>query len=228
MIFRFPIWPLLAAGVMAGMILPVHAQTMKHGRAIFFTGEQSGAVSNAPAPSLLPQPPSLPKFEAVTGSGIDLSGAAPALPRVVMPAMSAADAERLKDAADKQKNWALMTPEEIFGLPTPEKIMGVDPKDRNQTAADRYYERQQHLEKARTNGAAMFRRSDQNTGADSLSRIPDLFSTAIENGNNQEQPAERFFGDPPNSSASRGSSNPKPVNSFFSSAFSPAATAPAR
>ncbi len=43
---------------------------------------------------------------------------------------------------DKQKNWALMTPEEILGVPTAEKILGIPDADQNLSVTERYFKRQ--------------------------------------------------------------------------------------
>lgn len=66
---------------------------------------------------------------------------------------SAAETRRIKEALDRKKNWAFLTPEEIYGVQTPEELMhltefgqdgaAVEPK----TALERYLERR---EKSRT------------------------------------------------------------------------------
>src|SRR5438552_16645554 len=110
MIFRFSRLILLIVCATVGGILPAHAQKLRHGQPIFFAPAQDGSVSNTPTPSMLPRSPALPTFQTIEPRFDVMT--APASPRVMMPAFSAAEVARLKEAADRQKNWALMTPEE--------------------------------------------------------------------------------------------------------------------
>ena len=54
---------------------------------------------------------------------------------------------------DKQKNWALMTPEEILGVPTAEKILGIPDVDQNLSVTERYFKRQDRLRNASATNA---------------------------------------------------------------------------
>lgn len=235
MIFRFssPKLSLLIVLAMLTAVSPAHAQTLRHGQRIFFSTEQSDTVSNTPAPtpSLLPQPPSLPKFETATTPQFALP--APTVTPMMVPTFSAAQAAQIKEAADKQKNWALMTPEEIFGVPTPEKMLGVDEKDRNQTTVERYYERQN---RAKTNGTSAYYqgyRNDPNNPDnpnkedDMMSRNRGLFSDVADNPNSGNREPNQFFGSD-NSAAPRGNSGQRTMNSLFPSAFESTATTPVR
>jgi len=66
---------------------------------------------------------------------------------------SAAETKLIKEALDRKKNWAFLTPEEIYGVQTPEEVMqltefgrdgaAVEPKN----SVERYLER---MEKSRT------------------------------------------------------------------------------
>ena len=54
---------------------------------------------------------------------------------------------------DQQKNWALMTPEEILGVPTAEKILGIPDADQNLSVTERYFKRQDRLRNASATNA---------------------------------------------------------------------------
>jgi hypothetical protein len=77
------------------------------------------------------------------------------LPQFPQPAISPALARQLQLQLDKRNNWALMTPEEIFGLPMQEKIPGITDRDafgqpKDESVVARFYERQDQS-RARTN-----------------------------------------------------------------------------
>lgn len=67
------------------------------------------------------------------------------LPGSQRPMMSPADAAQRQKAMDDQKNWTLMTPEQILGIPTPEKVLGIaDPnEDPKLSPSERFLQRNQ-------------------------------------------------------------------------------------
>src|SRR6185369_6908692 len=217
MIFRFSRLLLLAACLATGTILPANAQKMRHGQPIFFSTEPVDTTSNNPTPSLLPRSPVLPQFGPAPGPNIDFPAVTPPPPRLMVPAISAAEAAKLKAAADTQNNWALMTPEEILGVPTPEKVLGVEAgRDRNETAVDRYYERQQRKENFRTNKPAMYGRERD----DAATKPSPLFPDMINNNNQNEMPtSEPFSSGAPNSAGSRALADNSRMHTLFPSAF---------
>jgi hypothetical protein len=77
------------------------------------------------------------------------------LPVPPQQAVSPAEVQRMQRRFDEQRNWALLTPEQILGLPTPEQILGVPDRDgfgrpKNETVLEQYYEREGQL-RTRTN-----------------------------------------------------------------------------
>ena len=77
------------------------------------------------------------------------------LPAPLPPAISPGQARQMQQLLDEQKNWALLTPEQILGPPTREKILGIADRDafgqpKNETGMMQYLERQEQL-RARTN-----------------------------------------------------------------------------
>ena len=149
----------LACALMAVVSL-AHAQAvMRRGQSIIFSSPDDDAVvSNVP--SLSPKPPVLSGFAgAVQAPEINFNGspqAAP-LPAPSAPVVSTAETSQLERLLDERKNWTMLTPEEILGLPTPEKMLGIPDRDStspldNETVAERFYERQENLSNANTNG----------------------------------------------------------------------------
>lgn len=75
------------------------------------------------------------------------------------PIPSPEQAAQMQQQLDKEKNWALLTPEEILGVPTAEKIFGL-PETNAEGQLDngseslelRFLEREQQRDKATTNG----------------------------------------------------------------------------
>jgi hypothetical protein len=88
-------------------------------------------------------------FEVFNASD-SFSGTMTPQPRRALP--SAAETKRLRESLDRKKNWAFLTPEEIYGVQTPEEMLhmpeygkdgeAVEPK----TSLERYLER---MEKSR-------------------------------------------------------------------------------
>jgi hypothetical protein len=60
------------------------------------------------------------------------------------PAISGSQARRLQKNAEDQKNWALLTPEEILGVTSPEEILASDTQDKeHKSPSERFLARQQ-------------------------------------------------------------------------------------
>jgi hypothetical protein len=58
--------------------------------------------------------------------------------------ISGSRSRRLEKAAEDQKNWALLTPEEILGVTSPEEILANDSQDKeHQSPSERFLARQQ-------------------------------------------------------------------------------------
>jgi hypothetical protein len=149
---------LLAAGTALAVAYAAQAQHAgrRPGQAILFSSADDKDVSSN-MPSLAAKPPGMLDFaNAVQSPGAksDVAPETELLPPQT-PAISPAQAQQMQRLLDKRKNWALLTPEEIFGLPTPEKILHVPERDafgqpKNETVVEKFYERQERL-RARTN-----------------------------------------------------------------------------
>jgi len=60
------------------------------------------------------------------------------------PAISSSHARRLQKNAEDQKDWALLTPEEILGVTSPEEILASDTQDKeHKSPSERFLARQQ-------------------------------------------------------------------------------------
>jgi hypothetical protein len=60
------------------------------------------------------------------------------------PVISSSEARRLQKNAEDQKNWALLTPEEILGVTSPEEILASDTQDKeHKSPSERFLARQQ-------------------------------------------------------------------------------------
>jgi hypothetical protein len=151
---------LLLAIVVSAGVFSASAQRQKplSFQPILFSSPGSQSVqTNLPplAPKLMESPnlenvaPAPTPFD-LDGPPIDLPAAAKS------PVISRADAVRLRNLVDRQKNWMLLTPAEIFGVDTPEKILGIQERDaagrpKNPTALERYTERRNQALPAYTN-----------------------------------------------------------------------------
>ena len=72
--------------------------------------------------------------------------------------LSREESEQMQKNLDNQRNWTLMTPEEIMNVPTAAKIMGLPDPDQNLSADERYMKRQdQQRGAAATNGMSRAR-----------------------------------------------------------------------
>jgi hypothetical protein len=134
---------------------------------LFETHEPHGPEGLKPGPSFFTSGKPLPMFDILPGSQPP-------------PPISPEQAMRMQKFEDDQKNWTLLTPEEILGVPNEAKILGVpDPDaDKNLTATERYLNRLDAEDRAvsatnalREQNAALLDGSGQNadgSGADSL------------------------------------------------------------
>ena len=144
------------------------------GQAIIFSSPDGEDVSSN-LPSLTAKPPELLDLaNAVPSPGANSDAAAPG--RAAGSAASPADFPRPSATSaatlDEQKNWAMMTPEEILGLPTQKKILGVTDRDafgrpKDESAVMQYFNRQDQSQ-SRTN--------DGHFGAADLSARHDLLN----------------------------------------------------
>jgi hypothetical protein len=152
---------LLIAGVALAVASPAQAQRAgrRPGQAIVFSSTDEENVSSNTL-SLAPKPPSLLDFANTIQSPDSKPGAAPEtdLPPGPPPAISPAQVQRLQRRLDEQKNWALMTPEQILNPPTTEKMLHLQERDafgqpKNETVEEQYYARQNQL-RVRTNNVS--------------------------------------------------------------------------
>jgi len=123
-------------------------------------------------PSLAAKPPGLMDFANAVQSPVASFGDAPETAPLPAPPppISPAQVQQMQRLLDERKNWALLTPEEIFGLPAPEKIPGRPDRDafgrpKSGTVVMQYYERQEQL-RVRTN--------DYSFGAETLAAHGDF------------------------------------------------------
>ena len=89
------------------------------------------------------------------------------LPGAVRPQpLSPEQVRQMQKKFEEQRNWTLLTPEEIMGLPSAEKIMGLPEPNKNLTPEQRYLKREeQRRGAAATNGlmrAGAFGGPDEN------------------------------------------------------------------
>ena len=155
-------WRLLLAVAVAAGVSPAVAQGMAGGGQPILLSAPEGDTGLTYTPSLTPKAPGMPDFsDTIRAPGFDLN--APAniepLPPPTMRAISPAEAARLQAMRDKNRNWPMMTPEEIMGIPTPEKILGLAESDagskpQKKSAVGGYYERQAQRQHSRTNASA--------------------------------------------------------------------------
>ena len=90
--------------------------------------QNGGAAPNAP--SLTPagtKPPSFIDNVEAPPSGFNFDS--PSSQPPPMSAAPSAEDQRLQKVLQERQNWALMTPEEIFGVKTPEEIFGIQKRD---------------------------------------------------------------------------------------------------
>lgn len=157
----------LPALAVAGLALAADAQQPSAARqsaGIQFTEPSSPVVSTNQSepkdklPDLRGLNSSVRKPFELFNAGDSFSGAM-APPPVRRAPPSAADAKRMKEALDRKKNWAFLTPEEIYGVKSPDEMLdGPDgePKEAK-TSIERYIER---MENARVSAVSNQMNSD--------------------------------------------------------------------
>ncbi len=125
------------------MVLSAGAQ--QDGRSIIFSTPQNNDTF-ATTPSLTPQTPDQQDFASQFQAPSDfLKTTTPVqqLPAPQPQAISPAAQERIRQSRENQRDWAFMTPEEIFGVAEPETdALGQEKK---QTPMERYLARQDQL-----------------------------------------------------------------------------------
>jgi hypothetical protein len=141
----------LASPLVAILAAALSAGAQPAGQAIIFSSPQNTNAS-ASTPSLSPPTPDQPNFaDELQAPKLLLQSQLPAqpLPLSQPQGISPAGQERMKQWREDQKNWALMTPEEIFGMTSPEtNATGLE---KNQTQFERYLERQKRSQTSDTN-----------------------------------------------------------------------------
>ena len=131
------------------VVLSVGAQP--GGRSIIFSSPQSSNTL-VRTPSLSPQTPDQPNFaDELQAPNLFLQSQFPVQPLPMsQPQMISPDGqERMKQLREDQKNWALMTPEEIFGVTSSDTNAAAPGK--NQSQIERYLERQKRFQAGDTN-----------------------------------------------------------------------------
>jgi len=183
---------LLLAAMAFGVVLPLHAQYAgsRPGEDIRFSSpDTDDVVSNLP--SLSPKPPGTLDFENAFEVPSTLNFAPspnPAPLPSIGPVFSSEAAARVQDLLDRRNNWALLTPEEILGAATPEKIFGITDHNafgqrKYSTALERYNERQNQMQLARTNGLSLVNSSPVwNSFSDRNSRSNSLYGGLVSPG----------------------------------------------
>jgi len=142
-----------AATLVLGGLLVCNAQPTGNGRGRpieFSVPRRDGVTTNWD--QLLSKPDGLKQLEEDSNRPLQPAAPQSSLDGVVaLPpptaATSAIQSKRVKEMLDRQKNWAFMTPKELFGAPTVEGILkgpasrpdGKEQKD--MPALERYYER---------------------------------------------------------------------------------------
>jgi len=159
---------LLIAAVAAVVAFSAHAQQTgrRPGQAIIFSSPDGDEISSN-MPSLAAKLPGLLDFANTVQSAapnFNTPSESEPLPPPQQPALSPAQVQQMRRLLDEQKNWALLTPEQILGLPTQEKILGVPERDafgqpKNETVVEQFYDRQEQLQ-ARTNNYANYGGAD--------------------------------------------------------------------
>src|SRR5580658_3463646 len=145
--------PVFAAGA---MVLSAGAQQAM--QPIIFSSAQNGDTTPS-TPSLAPQTAEQPNFVNVfqaPEADFNFNPPPDTGPLPQMPPSSSAQNQHLQKILEERRNWALMTPEEIFGATTPEKILGVQERDAagqviELTQVERYLARQNQPQATATN-----------------------------------------------------------------------------
>ncbi len=147
---KFTRWLLFASLSLAAFAADAQHGGGWVGQAIIFSSTDDDGVSSN-MPSLAAKPPGMFDLaNAVQSPGANPGAAAQnePSPQPPAPAMSPAQAQQMRRLLDEQRNWALLTPEQILGMPTPEKALGISDRDafgqtKNETVAAQYLKRQE-------------------------------------------------------------------------------------
>jgi hypothetical protein len=139
----------LGLALLMGLVLPALAQ-----RSIEYStpAEDDAKAPESVAPAVTHKTPSA--FNAPKSLfGNDVSASFDDLPRSPVPNNNRSNPQWRK-AQEDQKNWALMTPQEILGVPTPESILGISSlqDDTKLTSEERFLKRQDQPLGSSTNG----------------------------------------------------------------------------
>jgi len=103
----------------------------------------------------------------------------------------------IKEALDKQKNWTLLTPEQILGIQTPEEILGVPDKnhDKNLSLEEKFLLRENRANamsatNSRGGNPALFR---ELTGSNPFKLNKDEENNAFSPESQKMEPGQKFF-----------------------------------
>jgi hypothetical protein len=140
---------------MGAMVLSAVAQ--QSGQSIIFSTPQTDDAQSA-TPSLAPQNSQMPVLPGTLQAPVSPFnyGAPNDLPALPPSQANASEQQRLNKLLDERKNWALMTPEEIFGVTATEKLLQPPERDamgreKNQTQLERYLNRENQQRDGSTN-----------------------------------------------------------------------------
>lgn len=125
-------WRLLLAVILAAGVLPTGAQRMARGGQPILLSAPESDTDMTNAPSLMPKAPDQPDLtDTIRAPGLNFSSPFDnaQLPPPAARAASPPEADKMREKRDKNRNWAMMTPEQIMGIPTPEKIIGLAESD---------------------------------------------------------------------------------------------------
>jgi hypothetical protein len=199
----------IAAGA---MVFSAGAQPA--GRSIIFSTLQTNNASAMP--SLAPQAsdqPNFPDQPPAPGKSLFAPENSPE-PLPQPPMLSPAGQERMRQLQADQKNWALMSPEEIFGVAPLET--DADGKEKNQSQLERFLDRQNRLQGGATNGGpAEGQDAPWNFSRDRNGR-PDAnwFSPAQNGAENVNPDLRRFLNGEPDGKTSANQNNNSRWNAF--------------
>jgi hypothetical protein len=140
--------------MVVAMVLSAGAQQAS--QPVIFSSSQKGDDTPS-TPSLSPQGPKSPDdLDTFQAPPSDFNFNPQSGSETMPPAPSAGN-QRLQKILEERRNWALMTPAEIFGVTTPEQILGIQKRDAagqvmQPTQMERWLARQNQPSAAATNG----------------------------------------------------------------------------
>lgn len=194
---RFPTWQFLLPVALATSVTPaVQAQgTAPQEQRISFSSPDEDVSSNVP--SLAPAySPLTGAADSVRAPSMDLNTPPNGAMPEPGPMPSLEQAAQMQQQLDKEKNWALLTPEEILGIPTAEKLFGLPETNAegqidngSESLEQRYLERQEKRDNAMTNnGFATLSQWNLPTGATNVA-----MAAVVAIGENSEGLQGLFF-----------------------------------